>query len=104
MLKEKDLKRATIIEACINGTCTIKKAAFILGLSERRVKQIKKTYAPISKNQGALFRAPWFLLILIKIFFSCFNSTLHQVTYYKYYNFPKLLYFFVFHCHFLVND
>ena len=42
MLKEKDLKRATIIEACINGTCTIKKAALILGLSERRVKQIKK--------------------------------------------------------------
>lgn len=42
MLKQKDLKRATLIEACINGQCTIKQVAIALGLSERRVKQIKK--------------------------------------------------------------
>ena len=42
MLKQKDLKRATLIEACIKGQCTIKQVAFALGLSERRVKQIKK--------------------------------------------------------------
>ena len=42
MLKQKDLKRATLIEACINGQCTIKQVANALGLSERRVKQIKK--------------------------------------------------------------
>ena len=42
MLKQKDLKRATLIEACINGQCTIKEVAQALGLSERRVKQIKK--------------------------------------------------------------
>ena len=42
MLKQKDLKRATLIEACINGQCTIKEVAQVLGLSERRVKQIKK--------------------------------------------------------------
>ena len=42
MLKEKDLKRATLIEACIKGQCTIKQVATALGLSERRVKQIKK--------------------------------------------------------------
>ena len=39
MLKQKDLKRATLIEACINGQCTIKQVATALGLSERRVKQ-----------------------------------------------------------------
>ena len=38
MLKEKDLKRATLIEACIKGQCTIKQVATALGLSERRVK------------------------------------------------------------------
>ena len=43
MLKQKDLKRATLIEACIKGECTIKQVADALGLSERRVKQIKKT-------------------------------------------------------------
>lgn len=42
MLKQKDLKRATLIEACIKGQCTIKQVAAALGLSERRVKQIKK--------------------------------------------------------------
>ena len=42
MLKPKELKRATLIEACINGQCTIKQVATALGLSERRVKQIKK--------------------------------------------------------------
>ena len=42
MLKPKELKRATLIEACINGQCTIKQVATTLGLSERRVKQIKK--------------------------------------------------------------
>ena len=42
MLKEKDLKRATLIEACIKGKCTVKQVATALGLSERRVKQIKK--------------------------------------------------------------
>ena len=42
MLKQKDLKRATLIEACIKGECTIKQVANALGLSERRVKQIKK--------------------------------------------------------------
>ena len=43
MLKQKDLKRATLIEACIKGECTVKQVAIALGLSERRVKQIKKT-------------------------------------------------------------
>ena len=42
MLKPKDLKRATLIEACIKGQCTVKQVATALGLSERRVKQIKK--------------------------------------------------------------
>ena len=42
MLKQKDLKRATLIEACIKGKCTVKQVADTLGLSERRVKQIKK--------------------------------------------------------------
>lgn len=42
MLKQKDLKRATLIEACIKGDCTVKQVATALGLSERRVKQIKK--------------------------------------------------------------
>ena len=42
MLKQKDLKRATLIEACIKGQCTVKQVADALGISERRVKQIKK--------------------------------------------------------------
>lgn len=42
MLKPKDVKRATLIEACIKGQCTIKQVATALGISERRVKQIKK--------------------------------------------------------------
>lgn len=42
MLKQKDLKRASLIEACIKGECTVKQVATVLGLSERRVKQIKK--------------------------------------------------------------
>lgn len=42
MLKPKELKRATLIESCINGQCTIKQVATILGLSERCVKQIKR--------------------------------------------------------------
>lgn len=42
MLKQKDLKRATLIEACIKGQCTVKQVANALGLSERRIKQIKK--------------------------------------------------------------
>lgn len=42
MLKQKDLKRATLIESCIKGQCTVKQVAVALGLSERRVKQIKK--------------------------------------------------------------
>lgn len=42
MLKPKDIKRATLIEACINGNCTVKQVANALGISERRVKQIKK--------------------------------------------------------------
>ena len=35
ILKQKDLKRATLIEACIKGECTIKQVANALGLSER---------------------------------------------------------------------
>lgn len=42
MLKQKDLKRVTLIDACIKGQCTVKQVATALGLSERRVKQIKK--------------------------------------------------------------
>jgi DNA-directed RNA polymerase specialized sigma subunit len=42
MLKPKDLKRTTLIEACIKGECTVKQVANALGISERRVKQIKK--------------------------------------------------------------
>ena len=42
MLKQKDIKRVTLIEACIKGECTVKQVANALGLSERRVKQIKK--------------------------------------------------------------
>ena len=42
MLKQKDLKRVTLIQACIKGECTVKQVADALGLSERRVKQIKK--------------------------------------------------------------
>ena len=42
MLKQKDLRRATLIEACIKGQCTVKQVAIALGISERRVKQIKK--------------------------------------------------------------
>lgn len=42
MLKPKELKRVTLIEACINGKCTVKQVAQSLGISERRVKQIKK--------------------------------------------------------------
>lgn len=42
MLKQKDVKRATLIEACIKGQCTIKQVSTALGISERRVKQIKK--------------------------------------------------------------
>ena len=42
MLKQKDLKRVTLIEACIKGQCTVKQVAIALGISERRVKQIKK--------------------------------------------------------------
>ena len=43
MLKQKDLKRVTLIQACIKGECTVKQVANALGISERRVKQIKKT-------------------------------------------------------------
>ena len=42
MLKQEEIKRATLIEACIEGQCTVKQVANALGLSERRVKQIKK--------------------------------------------------------------
>ncbi len=42
MLKQTEIKRATLIEACIKGQCTVKQVANALGLSERRVKQIKK--------------------------------------------------------------
>ena len=42
MLKQEEIKRATLIEACIKGECTVKQVAIALGLSERRVKQIKK--------------------------------------------------------------
>ena len=42
MLKQKDLKRVSLIEACIKRKCTVKQVATALGLSERRVKQIKK--------------------------------------------------------------
>ena len=42
MLKEKELKRATLIQAAIDGECTVRQVADALGLSERRVKQIKK--------------------------------------------------------------
>ena len=42
MLKPKELKRVTLIEACIDGKCTVKQVANVLGISERRVKQIKK--------------------------------------------------------------
>ena len=50
MLKQKDLKRATLIEACINGQCTVKQVANALGLSERRVKQIKKEVKETALN------------------------------------------------------
>ena len=49
MLKQKDLKRVTLIEACIKGQCTVKQVATALGLSERRVKQIKKE---VNGNRG----------------------------------------------------
>ena len=42
MMKQKEIKRATLIEACINGQCTVKQVANALGISERRVKQIKR--------------------------------------------------------------
>lgn len=42
MLKQEEIKRATLIEACIQGQCTVKQVANALGLSERRIKQIKK--------------------------------------------------------------
>ena len=42
MLKQDEIKRATLINACIDGICTVKQVANALGLSERRVKQIKK--------------------------------------------------------------
>lgn len=42
MLKQEEIRRATLIEACIKGQCTVKQVANALGLSERRVKQIKK--------------------------------------------------------------
>ena len=42
MLKQSEIKRATLIEACIKGQCTTKQVANALGLSDRRVKQIKK--------------------------------------------------------------
>lgn len=42
MLKQKDLKRGTLIQACIKGECAVKQVANALGISERRVKQIKK--------------------------------------------------------------
>lgn len=42
MLKQEEVKRANLINACIEGKCTVKEVAAILGLSERRVKQIKK--------------------------------------------------------------
>ena len=38
MLKEEDLKRATLIEACIKGKCTVKQVATALGLSETSCK------------------------------------------------------------------
>lgn len=52
MLKQKDLKRATLIEACIKGQCTVKQVATVLGLSERRVKQIKKEVKKTALNQS----------------------------------------------------
>ena len=42
MMKQNEIKRATLIEACINGQCTVKQVANALGISERRVKQIKR--------------------------------------------------------------
>ena len=42
VIKQKEIKRATLIDACIKGQCTVKQVATALGLSERRVKQIKK--------------------------------------------------------------
>ena len=42
MIKQQEIKRATLIKACIDGQCTVKQVADALGLSERRVKQIKK--------------------------------------------------------------
>ena len=42
MLKQKDLKRSTLIDACISGKCTVKQVAEALGISKHRVKQIKK--------------------------------------------------------------
>ncbi len=42
MLKKEEIKRATLIEECIKGNCTVKQVADALGLSERRVKEIKK--------------------------------------------------------------
>ena len=42
MLKQKEIKRATLIQGCIDGQCTVKQVANALGISERRVKQIKK--------------------------------------------------------------
>ena len=50
MLKQKELKRASLIEACIEGKCTVKQVANALGLSERRVKQIKKEVKMTTKG------------------------------------------------------
>ena len=48
MLKQSEIKRATLIEACIKGQCTTKQVANALGLSERRVKQIKEENSKFS--------------------------------------------------------
>ena len=50
MLKQKDLKRVTLIQACIKGECTVKQVANALGISERRVKQIKKEVKELGKR------------------------------------------------------
>ncbi len=43
MLKQKDSKKAALIEACIKGQCTIKYVAAALGLSKRRVEKYQRS-------------------------------------------------------------
>lgn len=41
-MNEKELKKIHVINSAIEGKCTVKEASELLGLSERRIKQLKK--------------------------------------------------------------